>query len=69
MIEDELNMPRRSKTHRAGKGRNRPPKPTVDHMAEANAHIQRAHADPTPQGTTKHLFAALGSLKRAKQGC
>lgn len=63
-IADEMDMPRRSKTHRAGKGRNRPQKP-ADHMAQANQHIQNAHKDPTPKGTTAHLFKALGALKKA----
>lgn len=55
------------RTHRAGKGRNRPPKAGTDHMAQANAHIDNARKDPTPQGTTAHLFRALSSLKKAQK--
>lgn len=55
----------KGKTHRGRRSRGKGPKP--DHMAEANQHIQNAHKDPTPKGTTAHLFRALSSLKKAQQ--
>lgn len=67
-IEDEISMPRRRKTHRGRRSKGKSAKP--DHMAQANQHLQNAHKDPTPQGTTAHLFRALSSLKKAsKEGC
>ncbi len=51
------------KTHRGRRSKGKGPKPT-DHMAEANQHLENAKKDPTPQGTTAHLFKALSSLKR-----
>lgn len=51
------------RTHRGRRSKGKGPKP--DHMAQANQHIDKAKADPTPKGTTAHLFRALSSLKRA----
>lgn len=63
--EEQAQMGQRAKsrTHRGRRSKGKGPKP--NHMADANAHIQKAHADPTPQGTTAHLFRALSSLKKA----
>lgn len=52
----------KKKTHRGRRSKGKGPK--VDHMAEANKHLTNAKADPTPQGTTAHLFRALSSLKK-----
>lgn len=67
---DDNTMKRPSKTHR---GRRAGPQPASvaspsghDHMGEANTHLKNAHKDPTKAGTLKHLFRALGSLKKAK---
>jgi hypothetical protein len=59
----------RRRTHRGRRSRGKGAKPQVDHtdhMAQANAHIRNAHADPTAKGTTAHLFKALSSLKKAQ---
>lgn len=63
-IDQDLDMPRQKRTHRGRRSRGKGPKP--DHMAVANEHIQSAHKDPTPHGTTAHLFKALSALKKAK---
>lgn len=52
----------KKRTHRGRRSRGKGPKP--DHMADANAHIDNARKDPTPKGTTAHLFKALSSLKK-----
>lgn len=53
------------RTHRGRRSRGKGPKPDgADHMAQANAHIDAAHKDPTPKGTTAHLMKALSSLKK-----
>lgn len=62
---DELDMPepvRRKGTHRGRRSKGKGPKP--DHMNEANQHLDNARKDPTPKGTTAHLFKALSSLKK-----
>lgn len=52
------------RTHRGRRSRGKGPKPAGDAMAVANAHIDKARSDPTPKGTTAHLFRALSSLKK-----
>lgn len=61
-LTDDLDMPRR-RTHRGRRSKGKGPKP--DHMAQANHHLDNAKKDPTPKGTTAHLFRALSSLKKA----
>lgn len=62
-FDQEVRRPK--KTHRGRRSKGKGPKP--DHMAEANQHLENAKKDPTPKGTTAHLFRALGSLKKAQK--
>lgn len=66
-LTDDIDLPAvsRKKTHRGRRSKGHGPKPAQpDAMGEANTHIQNAHKDPTPKGTTAHLFKALSSLKK-----
>lgn len=57
----------KGKTWRGRRSKGKGHKPAADHMAQANQHLQNAKDDPTPKGTTAHLFRALSSLKKAAQ--
>ena len=69
----------KGKTHRGRRSRGKGPKPEngappannpahgePDHMHTANEQLQKAKDHPTKQGTLKHLFRALSTLKKAK---
>lgn len=61
--EAQRGHAKKGKTWRGRRSKGKGPKP--DHMAEANKHIEHAKQDPTPKGTTAHLFRALSHLKKA----
>lgn len=60
----------KKRTHRGRRSKGKGPKPVEsasggdDHMAAANEAIDAARKDPTPKGTTAHLFKALSRLKK-----
>lgn len=55
----------KKKTHRGRRGKG---KGSKEHHADAKQHLANAQAASDPKDSTKHLFKALTSLKKATTG-